>query len=85
MCTYLTQTVAVTASGYSNDEWLDVDRAVVSFDHPERTPFEHALRIDLRTDDPARRMAIELDASSARRLADAIISMLDNEEVLALR
>ena len=84
MCTYQTQKTDVTGSGYAHGEWIDVDRAVVSFDHPERVPFEHALRIDLRTDDPARRLAVELDAASARRLAESILELLGGDEVRAL-
>lgn len=84
MCTYLMETLPVTAHGYTGEDWIDCNRAVVSFDHPERAATEHALRIDLRTDDPARRLAVELDASSARRLAESILEMLSSDEALVV-
>lgn len=86
MCTYLTHSAEVTGSGYAKGEWIDVRRAVVSYDHPQDAPLEHALCIDFRTDDgdPASRVAVELDAASARRLAKTIIAALDSEEARAL-
>jgi len=44
------------------------------------------LCLDLRTDsaDPYQRLAIELDAASARRLAETILAILDDPEVVPL-
>jgi len=86
MCTYLTHTTDISGSGYGLGEWIDVRTAVVSFDHPQQAQLEHALCIDFRTDngDPASRVAVELDAESARRLAAAILETLDSEEARAL-
>jgi hypothetical protein len=63
-----------------------VRTAVVSFDHPQEAPLEHALCIDFRTDngDPASRVAVELDAPSARQLAETILDALDSDEVRRL-
>jgi hypothetical protein len=79
MCTYMTHDVDVRGSGYGGGEWIGLRRAVVSFDHPQDAPLEHALCIDFRTDgaDPAGHVAVELDAASARRLADAILAAID--------
>jgi hypothetical protein len=83
MCTYVTTTVEVTGSGYRGEDWFRVDRAVVYFDHPQDAPFGHALCVDVWGGDRDR-VAIELDASSARRLAEKILATLDHDEVKVL-
>jgi hypothetical protein len=86
MCTYETHHTPISGSGYGFGEWIDVRRAVVSFDHPLRAPLEHALCIDFRAEngDPSSRVAVELDAASARRLAETILAALDSDEVREL-
>jgi uncharacterized protein DUF6295 len=82
MCSYLTQTTDVVGSAYSRDGWIDVRRAVVSFDHPQNVPLEHALCIDFRAEngDPSARVALELDTRSARTLAETILASLGPED-----
>lgn len=82
MCTYVTTSAEVAGSGYGGDEWFGVDRAVVYFDHPQDAPLDHALCIDVWGG--AERVAVELDAASARRLAEAILETLDHDEVKPL-
>ena len=82
MCTYATSTAEVTGSGYRGDEWFRVDRAVVYFDHPQDAPFDHALCIDVWGG--SERVAVELDAASARRLAETILATLQRDEVTLL-
>ena len=82
MCTYVTATTAVAGSGYTGDDWFAVDRAVVYFDHPQDAPLDHALCIDVWGG--ATRVAVELDAASARRLAESILATLDHDEVRPL-
>jgi Family of unknown function (DUF6295) len=82
MCTYVTTTAAVQGSAGGGDDWYRVDRAVVYFDHPQDAPLDHALCIDVWGD--GRRVAVELDAPSARRLAEAILATLDHDEVKVL-
>lgn len=82
MCTYVTSTAEVHGSAYAGDDWFGVDRAVVYFDHPQDAPLEHALCVDVWG--ARERVAIELDAASARQLAETILSILDHEEVLPL-
>jgi hypothetical protein len=83
MCTYVTSTVPVAGSaGSGGDEWFPAERAVVYFDHPQDAPLEHALCIDVWGD--GRRVAVELDAASARRLAETILATLGHVEVAAL-
>jgi hypothetical protein len=82
MCTYVTATADLTGSGYLGDEWFRVDRAVVYFDHPQDAPLDHALCIDVWGE--RERVAVELDATSARRLAETILATLGHDEVMLL-
>lgn len=82
MCTYVTTKASVSGSGRAGGDWFGVDRAVVYFDHPQDAPLDHALCIDVWGDDE--RVAVELDAGSARRLAEAILTTLDADEVQPL-
>ena len=82
MCTYVTTTTPGGESAYGGDDWFPVDRAVVYFDHPQDAPLDHALCVDVWG--AAGRVAVELDAASARRLAEAILATLDHDEVAAL-
>jgi hypothetical protein len=79
MCTYTTENVALQGSGKSRQGWMRVTDATVYFDHPVHFPAGHALLIDVT--DPAKgpdaRLALELDAPSARRLAESILRTLD--------
>lgn len=85
MCTYLTHMTEIHGAGRTPAGRIDLRRAVVSFDHPQDAALEHALCIDLRSDtDPAARVAVELDAASARRLAEAILATLGADEVRTL-
>ena len=81
MCSYITHATDVRGSGYAHGDWIDLRRAVVSFDHPQDARLEHALCIDFRADtgDPAERVAVELDPASARLLAEGILRVLDEE------
>jgi hypothetical protein len=87
VCTYLTSTAPVAGSALGAEGWFALGRAVVYFDHPQDAAPEHALCIDFRPgddSDPSRRVAVELDAASARSLAAQILATLDSEEVRAL-
>jgi hypothetical protein len=79
MCTYQTTTLTLAGSGKGAQGWFPVTDATVYYDHPVHAPAEHTLNIDLIN--PARgagaRVAMELDASSARALAEAILATLD--------
>jgi hypothetical protein len=82
VCTYVTTTAQVAGSGYAGDDWFSVTRAVVYFDHPQDAPLDHALCVDVWG--TTERIAFELDADSARRLAESILATLDHEEVQPL-
>ncbi len=79
MCTYTTTTLAIGGSGKGADGWFPLTDACVYFDHPVHANVEHSLNIDFRNPDrgAASRVAVELDADSARALAEAILTTLD--------
>jgi hypothetical protein len=75
MCTYTTVHAAMTGSGKGpGSRWFTVTDATVYYDHPVHAMAEHTLNIDITDPSagPAARIALELDAASARRLAAAI-------------
>ena len=78
MCTYQTTNVPVNGSGKGASGWFPVTVATVYFDHPVDAPAAHTLNIDFRNPDrgAAARVAVELDPSGARELAEAILAML---------
>lgn len=86
MCTYVTATTPVRGSGLASSGWVGLAEAVVYFDHPQDAPLEHALCVDLRASsgDPSERVSVELDAESARRLAETILEILGDPEVTPL-
>jgi hypothetical protein len=80
VCTYLTETLALTGSGKGpGGSWLRISDASVYFDHPVHAMADHTLNVDLRdpSGGPGARVALELPAASARRLAEAILHTLD--------
>jgi hypothetical protein len=80
MCTYETKSIGLRASGKTPDGWRAMDSATVYYDHPIHLPAGHALMIDIRNqnDSASLRVALELDAHSARELAEAILRTLDS-------
>jgi hypothetical protein len=79
VCTYETTRVTVAGSGKGPGGWFRVTDATVYFDHPVHAPAEHTVNIDVANPGrgPAARVALELDAASARALAEAILTTLD--------
>lgn len=65
--------------------WVPLAEAMVYFDHPVSAPSTHALNIDFLAPaaGPAARLAVELDAGSAKALADAILATLEAAAPLA--
>ena len=86
MCTYLAASTPLAGSGTAggDDDWFALDRAVVAFDHPQDALVEHALCLDVRGAG-GRRLSVELDAASARALAETILGVLDSDEARAVR
>lgn len=82
MCTMIARQVAVEGSGKGTAGWFGVRQANVSYDHPFHLPFEHTLNLDFVDEalGPAARVAVELTAPSARRLAETILAVLAQAE-----
>ena len=78
MCTYQTANVPISGSGKGAAGWFPLSAATVYLDHPVDAPADHTLNIDFRNPDrgPSARVAVELDPSAARELAEAILTML---------
>ena len=80
MCTYLTIHAPIEASAKGpGGQWFAAKDAVVYFDHPVHAAAEHTLNIDLPNprSSTGERIAIEMTASSARELMQAIAEVLD--------
>lgn len=79
----IAQQIQVAGSGKKGGEWFDVRQANVSYDHPYSLPAEHALNIDFvnEAQGPGARLAVELNAASARALAQTILEILAKAEV----
>ena len=79
MCTYQTETLAVSGSGKGPQGWFPVTDATVYLDHPVHAPAEHTVNVDFLN--PGRgasaSVAVELDPASARHLAMAILTAID--------
>lgn len=82
MCTMIAQQIVVDGSGKGVNGWFAVRQANVSYDHPYHVPLEHALNIDFidSARGPGARVAVELDATSARALAQTILGVLAQAE-----
>jgi hypothetical protein len=79
MCTYQTTTLPMDGSGKGATGWFPVTDATVYFDHPVHASPAHTLNIDLSNPGrgAAARVAMELDPASARALAEAILTTLE--------
>lgn len=82
MCTMIATQVQVSGSGKGPAGWFPVRQANVSYDHPFDVPLEYALNIDFvnEAQGPGARVAVELDAGSARTLVNAILDVLARAE-----
>jgi hypothetical protein len=80
VCTYRTEQIDVEGSGKGAGGWFSLENASVYFDHPVHAPAEHTLNIDFLNPaaGPAARVAVELDRSSAKELAHAILRTLES-------
>jgi hypothetical protein len=78
----IVQQIEIAGSGKGTSGWFPVCQANVSYDHPFNAPLEHALNIDFvnEAQGPGARVAVELDADSARELVAAILAVLDRAE-----
>ncbi len=82
MCTMIAQQVKVNGSGKAGSEWIKLDTLSVSYDHPFDMPLEYALNLDFTSQagGNTRRVAVELDAASARALLESLQQVLTRAE-----
>ena len=82
MCTMISQQASLSGSGKGTSGWFNVDVVSVSFDHPFHVALEYALNIDFanQAQGPGARVAVELDAASARALVETINAVLAKAE-----
>ena len=75
----IVETARIAGVGKGTQDWIKVDQVNVSFDHPFSAPFDHALNIDFvdSSRGPGARVAVEIDAESAKRLVASIQAALD--------
>ncbi len=78
MCTYNTEQRVIEGSGKGSAGWFPLSTATVYFDHPVHAQAVHTLNIDFANPSrgAAARVAVELTATSARQLVDAIEAAL---------
>jgi hypothetical protein len=79
VCTYRTDRLAVSGSAKGPNGWFRVTDASVYVDHPVHAMAEHTLNVDLRNpaEGAAARVAMELEPTAARALAESILRALD--------
>lgn len=65
-------------AGKGANGWFELSRASIYFDHPVHAPLEYSLNIEFLQPElgPSARVAVKLDADSAKRLAEAILAAL---------
>ncbi len=79
MCTNITQSTSIAGSGKGPQGWYPLVKATVSYDHPFHAPLDHAINIDFldASDGLNGRASVELSIEGARRLAETILSAVD--------
>ena len=83
MCTMIARQVNVSGSGKAGMSWFKVDQASVSYDHPFDMALEYTLNLDFtnQASEPGARVAVELDAASARKLVEVIQQVIKQAEI----
>ncbi len=84
MCTGIVESAEVSGSGKGPQGWFKLEQVNVSYDHPTDAPLAHALNIDFVNPEmgPGARVAVELDAESAKKLVQAILAALSQAETV---
>ncbi len=84
MCTGIVESAEVSGSGKGPQGWFKLEQVNVSYDHPTDAPLEHALNIDFVNPEmgPGARVAVELNAESAKKLVQAVLAALSQAETV---
>lgn len=82
MCTNIAEKTELHGSAKGANGWFALDKAYVAFDHPLHAQLDHALTLDFVNEASGigARVAVELDAGSARRLAETILAAVAQAE-----
>jgi hypothetical protein len=82
MCTMIAQRVEIEGSGKAGSGWFKVDQASVSYDHPFEMPLEYTLNLDFtdQAGEPGKRVAVEMDWNSAKKLVETIQAVMRQAE-----
>lgn len=83
MCTSIVEVVGVSGAGKGEGGWFDLDRAVVSYDHPHHALLEEAITLDFVNAGmgPSARVAVELSLESAKELSAALVKAIAAAEI----
>jgi hypothetical protein len=87
VCTYYTKHITLSgSSGKGASGWFSLSEASVYFDHPAHAPGEHSVNIDFLNPalGPHARVAVELSPSTAKALAESILSLVSAAEALGV-
>jgi hypothetical protein len=78
----IAQQIKINGSAKAGAGWIKADQASVSYDHPFDMPAEYSLNLDFTSQagGPGARVAVELDAASARKLVEAIQDVMRQAE-----
>jgi len=84
MCTGIVESAEVSGSGKGPQGWFKLEQVNVSYDHPTDAPLAHALNIDFVNPEmgPGARVAVELNAESAKKLVQAVLAALSQAETV---
>jgi Family of unknown function (DUF6295) len=82
MCTSVVEIVRAEGAGKSENGWIDLTHAVVSYDHPHHALLEDAITIDFVNSDlgPEGRVAVEITLESAKLFAAALARAIEGAE-----
>jgi hypothetical protein len=82
MCTNIAERLEMAGCAKGGGDWFAFDHSYVSYDHPFNLQQEHALNVDFVNEAAGRgsRVSVELTATAARDLAEAILAVLDRAQ-----
>lgn len=82
MCTSIVEIAAAEGKAKGGEDWFDVNRAVVSYDHARHALLDDAITIDFINTDlaPGARAAVELTLESAKALQAALATAIAEAE-----
>ncbi len=79
MCTMICETTNLEGSAKGQSGWFKLKNVNVTYDHPFNAPWEYGINLDFVNPEigVGSRVAVELDAQSAKNLIKAINTALE--------